>query len=308
MSDAQFEVIVAVVCADISGSTALYDQVGNLEARTQIDSCLHILRDVISEHGGEFIHSRGDDVLCIFEDPNNALQTMQDMLARTREGALSVHIGLDFGPAIRTRDDVFGDCVNVAARLGSLANPRESLCSRAFFKAIKPGGRDALHYFDSRKLRGKARAENIYRYADVTVDSNTQVSFGAAPNTDLPRAKSGGTKELSALIAFDGTVAECTQAREVTIGRAEGCDLVLPRQWVSRRHIIIEMRKDHAYLRDVSSNGTYVCLPGQDPILLRRETMALPGKCTLSPTKHPEAEDALSVTCQLHHMAQLKPA
>ncbi|GGA14006.1 adenylate/guanylate cyclase domain-containing protein [Neptunicoccus cionae] len=308
MSDAQFEVTVAVICADISGSTALYDKVGNRKARAQIDGCLTILQDVISEHGGEFIHSRGDDVLCIFEDPNNALDTMQAMLARTRDGALSVHIGLDFGPAIRTRNDIFGDCVNVAARLSGLANPKEALCSRTLFKEISPEGRAELHYFDSRKLRGKARAENIYRYADVTVASSTQVSFGAAPNTDLPHAPRDGTEQLSALIAYDGSVAECTQEREVTVGRAETCDLVLPRQWVSRRHIIIEMRKDHAYLRDVSSNGTYVCLPGQDPILLRRETMALPGKCILSPTKHPESEDALSVTCQLHHLAQLKPA
>nr|WP_325248730.1 adenylate/guanylate cyclase domain-containing protein [Amylibacter sp.] len=308
MPNEQSEVIVAVICADISGSTALYDQVGNLEARSQIDACLRILQQVIREHGGDFIHSRGDDVLCTFDDPQNAFSTVKDMLDRTKDGALSVHIGLDFGPAIRTRDDVFGDCVNVAARLASLANPKEALCSRSVFKAITPKTKNELHFFDSRKIRGKSKAEHIYRYAGVNVESNTHVSFGAAPVTNFPLPARDGDDQMSALISFEGIVAHCTQDKGVTIGRADSCDLVLPRQWVSRQHIVIEMRKDHAYLRDISSNGTYVCMDGQLPILLRRETMALPGTCTLSPTKHPDAEDALSITCQLHQAALFKPA
>ena len=81
MSEAQYEVVVAVICADISGSTALYDKVGNVKAHAQITECLQILRDVIAEDGGEFVHSRGDDVICTFESPENAFETVKHMLS-----------------------------------------------------------------------------------------------------------------------------------------------------------------------------------------------------------------------------------
>lgn len=102
MQEQQFDVTVANVYADISGSTALCEKVGNTQARAQIAACLDLLRSVIAEHGGKFIHSRGDDVLCTFENPANAFSTVKDMLAQTATGNLSVHIGVDYGPALQT--------------------------------------------------------------------------------------------------------------------------------------------------------------------------------------------------------------
>lgn len=293
MQEHQFDVTVAIVYADISGSTALYENVGNTQARTQIAACLDLLRSVISEHGGEFIHSRGDDVLCTFENPQNAFSTVQDMLSKTSDGDLSVHIGVDFGPAIRTRDDIFGDPVNVAARLADLANPKEALCSQALYQCLNEGDQSLVRFFDNRQLRGKSQSERVYRFAEFNQIMTTQVAHAKTDHGGI------GSGRPSAYLSFLDQTVVCTRGVPISVGRGEKCDLTIPRQWVSRRHIVIEMHKDHAYLRDVSSNGTYVCLVGQPPILLRREAMALPAICTLSPTKNPKENDAVTITCHV---------
>jgi adenylate cyclase len=293
MQQDQFDVVVAIVYADISGSTALYEKVGNTQARTQIAACLGLLRDVISNHGGEFVHSRGDDVLCTFEGPANAFSAVKDMLSATANGDLNIHIGVDYGPAIRTLDDIFGDPVNVAARLADIANPKEALCSDALHACLSKEEQTLVRFFDTRQLRGKAEAERIYRFADFNQTMTTQVSFSKTDHSAI------GAGRPTAYLSFLDQTVSCASGTQISIGRGTECDLTVPRQWVSRKHAIIEVRQKLAYVRDVSSNGTYVCLVGQPPILLRREEMALPSICTLSPTRNPDANDAVAITCHI---------
>jgi len=297
MTDTQREETVAIVFADISGSTPLYERVGNTKAHEQISACLALLKSIVAEHDGEFVHSRGDDVVCTFKDCQNAFKTTRDMLAKTEGGELLVHIGLDFGDVIRVRDDIFGDCVNAAARFSSLANANEAICSELLRSKVNTSSQAELTFFDTRHLKGKRDAANVYRYAVPNLDMGTQIFFGKSDGLSAAATTPAPTSQ--AKITFDGETVVCSSGREITIGRSETCDLVLPFGWVSRQHAVLEMRKDHAYLRDVSSNGVYVCVAGQPPVLLRRETMLLPPKCSLSPTNHPDAEGAISIDCEV---------
>ena len=297
MSGSQSEVTVAVLFADISGSTSLYERVGNHKAHEQISACLALLKQVVAEHDGVFVHSRGDDVVCTFDQPENAFLSLRDMLARTDGGELLVHIGVDYGPVIRIRDDIFGDCVNAAARLSSLANSNEALCSDRYRQLLSSIGQSEFHYFDTRQLKGKGEAAKIYRYATPNLDAGTQVSFGAlepnAPRTTVLRG-------ASTVLIFQDLTVTCAASQEIKIGRAEDCDLVIPYGWISRRHAIVEMRGVHAYVRDVSSNGIYVTATNQPPVLLRRETMLLPPECTLSPTIPPQDPNAALIHCKVN--------
>ena len=137
MADTQTEKIVTVVFADISGSTTLYERVGNQKAHEMISACLELLKNTVAKNNGEFVHSRGDDVVCTFERANDAFMTVQDMLEQTNGADLLVHIGLDHGHVIRIRDDIFGNCVNVAARLSGLANENEAFFSEEFHFHLK---------------------------------------------------------------------------------------------------------------------------------------------------------------------------
>ncbi len=76
----------AVLLTDVVGSTPLYEAIGDAAALGQITNCLDTIRTIIRANGGEFIHSKGDDVLCIFVDPGAALVAASQILTSPRGG------------------------------------------------------------------------------------------------------------------------------------------------------------------------------------------------------------------------------
>jgi class 3 adenylate cyclase len=163
MSDSNLE--VAVLMADISGSTALYEDVGDTEALRLVGICLDNLKSVVEREGGTFIRSKGDDVLAVFADASDALRAGCAMLSRETTGAsLGVHLGASFGRVIRARGDVFGDNVHTTARLASLAKPGEILVSHAFVEQLPESERRELQPLDNITLKGKDASTMVYAF------------------------------------------------------------------------------------------------------------------------------------------------
>ena len=135
----QERILAAVLLADVVGSTPLYERIGDDAALQQISDCLDAIREIAVRHGGDFIHSKGDDVLSLFERPEAALRAVRQISSQLTKGSLTTRIGLHFGAVIRTRGEVFGDVVNVTARLSTTANPGEVLISQSFFEALSSG-------------------------------------------------------------------------------------------------------------------------------------------------------------------------
>ncbi|MEM7438407.1 MAG: adenylate/guanylate cyclase domain-containing protein [Pseudomonadota bacterium] len=298
MADVHEEETVTVVFADISGSTALYQRVETAQAHAMISACLELLKTTVAENNGDFVHSRGDDVVCTFAETRDAFQTVRDMLARTDGADLLVHIGLDRGPVIRVRDDIFGNCVNVAARLSGLAKENEAFCTNTIRDALTDEQRSEVHFFDSRHLKGVSDAADVYRYATPSIEAGTQVLFGNSTDLDpLHERPQTMAQQTLVQLTHKGQVVRGGTGQRITIGRSDDCDMVLPFAWVSRQHASVEVRNAHVYLHDESSNGIYVVAEGQAPILLRRESMLLPTRCTLSPTTHPDEPGAKLIYC-----------
>ena len=125
-----------ILFADVSGSTRLFETKGDVEARRLIALVLGALTQVCQQHGGRVIKTIGDEIMCTFR---SALQgvlaacDMQRKMARDIEFVrdnLAVRIGLHHGEALLEDNDVFGDAVNVAARMTSLAK-REQIVTTA---------------------------------------------------------------------------------------------------------------------------------------------------------------------------------
>src|SRR5258708_5679850 len=123
---------LAILFADVSGSTKLYETLGDAEALQTIGRCLDIMRKVCEEHGGRIVKTIGDEAMAVFPLPANAAYASISMHTqissqRTSKGAaLAIHAGFHFGPIIDENADVFGDSVNVPARLSSLAKARQT--------------------------------------------------------------------------------------------------------------------------------------------------------------------------------------
>lgn len=281
----------AVLLADISGSTPLYEKVGDAAAQRAVGEELRRLRSTIEDQGGVYIREKGDDVLGYFDDPALAFRTVQALIAGRSSSPLSVHAGLHFGPVLLVDDDLFGETVNLTARLSALANADEALLSRAMVERLSAFDAASLLPIDKIWLKGVRAPLDLYSFTG----DDTAMRTAMVPPSSTAAAGSA-SPEASAMavlvLIIDERIRRCREAASLTLGRSEQCDIVLSRPWISRRHARLFVRGGKAVIEDRSASGTYVAMSGADDILLRRETLVLSGEGTISPalpSTHAEA-------------------
>jgi len=130
---AHFSKTVAVMFTDIKGSTSFYELRGDIEGRAMVHQHNQIVIPEITSHNGTLVKTIGDATLSLFEDPSDALRSaiaIQKALYRynldkTEADQIHVKIGLNYGTGIVQTDDIYGDVVNVASRLVSIARAGE---------------------------------------------------------------------------------------------------------------------------------------------------------------------------------------
>ena len=120
-----------ILFADIAGSTALTETLGDAAFRAKARDLDAALRTVIRGHAGTPIEGKllGDGVLAVF---TSARQAIEAALACGRAGdhaSLSLHLGLHAGDVIREEGNVYGGAVNIAARVSALSASGEVLVS-----------------------------------------------------------------------------------------------------------------------------------------------------------------------------------
>jgi hypothetical protein len=163
----QSPVSLAILFADISGSTRLYEVLGDVRARERTSRCLSILTEVIQRHGGTVIKTIGDEVMSTFPGADAAVQAacaMQESMAAEAvpgEIALDIRIGLHYGPALVELGDVFGDAVNVAARIVALTKARQILTTRQTVEMLSPVLRAGTRHTDRAPVIGRGQQNDI---------------------------------------------------------------------------------------------------------------------------------------------------
>jgi class 3 adenylate cyclase len=277
---------VALLLADITGSTPLYEKVGDAAALGRINDCLRRLRSIVAHEGGMILRSKGDDLLCYFADPCAALRAARQMQSREGTDCLAIHAGVHFGPVIRTSDDIFGDAVNLTARLAAAAKPGEVLVSQAFVDQLSDSDTCNLRILDTITFKGKSAATRVYSLLDADVDARTEMAFGSGAGHTRLRQRTGAA-DVSVTLRYGGRTLHCTERTSLSIGRATDCDVVIAQLWVSREHATIAVRRGQVQLDDRSSSGTYVAMHDGSELFMRRESAFLTGSGTISPAMRP---------------------
>jgi adenylate cyclase len=136
--------LVAVFAADVEGYSRLMgaDEVGTLKGLTERRA---ILDRIIGEHRGRIANTAGDSVLAEFGSAVDAVQcavAAQTALAEANaslapDRRISFRIGVHIGDVMIRAGDLFGDGVNIAARLQTLANPGAVCISGATFDQVR---------------------------------------------------------------------------------------------------------------------------------------------------------------------------
>ena len=272
---------VAIVFADISGSTSLYERLGDAEARYRIGICLEQLTGVVIANQGRVVKTSGDDMLCVFQDTTSAALAacaMQESLVQGSDAtepllvALSVRIGMHVGPAIQEKGDVFGDVVNLASRMVGQAKTGQIITTRLFVEQLPPLLQSATRLIDHTEVRGKKDAidlfEVLWQQEEATFMSmNLQVRPASGARL---RVRSG-----------ERTLTIGRGLSTLVLGRSSTAELHVNEVLASRLHARLEYRRGKFFLIDQSTNGTYV-RKGKEKLFVRREEIALTGSGEIS--------------------------
>jgi len=261
-----------VLFADLAGSTRLYERVGDSAAFSLVDRCLQVMRAEIERRGGRFVKHTGDGLLAVFEEADRACdaairihQVVRDLPLSSGQ-TLAVRLGFHSGPVVDNGSDVFGDTVNIAARLLELASPGRAITSLETVRQLGPEWRPLLHPLQARSLRGASRLTELF---ELVCDSLGDLTVVQTVNFDADEKP-----ELRLYLGEQSLVlnAETPSAR---LGRDPLSDLRISDTRASRQHAQIEMRGDKFVLADRSSNGTFVAIDGEKEFVLSREEVVL---------------------------------
>lgn len=265
---------LAVLFADISDSTRLYEKMGDTAAFTQVRECLQILTEATRHHNGRVVKNIGDGAMCVFKSADEAALAaiaMQDRIdlrpPPPGKSKLTIRIGLHFGNVLREGEDVFGDTVNIAARMSGLALAGQILMTASTAGALPAALQPKTRRLDALAVKGKAAAIDVHELRWQDSDATTHV----------PGRDAGFSHLTEARLRLRYQERELVFHAEMTIGRDPNHDIVILDKMASRNHARIEKRLDKFALIDQSANGTYVTISGRDEIVLRREEFVLYG-------------------------------
>jgi branched-chain amino acid transport system substrate-binding protein len=156
----------AFLIADVRGYTSFTQERGDVEAARLASRFASLVRECVHAAGGRVVELRGDEALCVFGSPRQALQTgivLQRTFAdATREDPslpMRVGIGIDAGEAVAVEGGFRGAALNLAARLCALAGPGEVLVGEGIL--LMAGRVDGLAYADRGRVRVKGVSEPV---------------------------------------------------------------------------------------------------------------------------------------------------
>ena len=269
----------AILFAEITGNTRLHEVLGEAAARAKVAIALDLLTDITQRSGGKVIKTIGDEIMCTFpsaEQATTAACEMQESIEdevteHTDAGpvSLSIRCGLHFGPAIEESNDVFGDAVNVAARMASMAKSGQIITTQVSVDELPPILRASTRFIDRAPVKGKKETLDIFEILWQQEDV-TRMSTGVVeqPTSDPVRMR---------LSYRDETLLLDERTTQIIMGRSKTADLTVHESLASRQHVKIEHRRGRFFIIDQSTNGTYVN-HDDEVAFLRREEMPL-GVC-----------------------------
>lgn len=264
----------AVLFADIAGSTRLFVDVGDERAREIVARTLGVWSELTAAGEGQVIQLRGDGLLSTFPTVDAALATAVRMRDLAYDQPLSMHAGLHAGSVLLEADQLYGDVVNLAARMADIAKRLEIVLSEAAYEQLEDAGRwPQLRLIRKVPVKGRAEPINIY-----LLPSNRQALTDYRPPLQTKTLRVGLTLQYGTqTLKVDSSSGACV------IGRDHDCHLKLDYRLVSRRHASIECVSGKFFLQDHSTNGTYVTEASRaPPALVQREICQLRGRGVIS--------------------------
>ena len=272
---------VAILFADVVGSTQLYDRFGDSKASETVAVCLDAMKDATHQYSGTVIKTIGDEVMSTFPSVDQAMGAAMMMQKRIsadnkKEDTIpvSIRIGCHFGPVVQEQNDIFGAAVHTANRMTSQAKARQIVISGETVSLMSPELQKQTRQIDVATVRGRLDEVALYELL-----WNPEEATSMLPTIEW---ESRDRRASRLVLSFrDRTVQVNDQKKGVNLGRADDNDLVVKGNLISRIHAKIEMRRGKFILIDQSTNGTFIQNVQGDERFVRRDTTELLGEGTI---------------------------
>lgn len=305
-----------VLFADLRGSTALYETLGNAEATSVVTHCVNALGGPVSNYAGHVVKTLGDGLMAVFDGPLAAVHAalqMQDLLdgmvARGNEGGASsglrglrLQVALARGEVVEIAGDCFGDAVNVAARLLDHAGDSETLVTSDVMAGLSGEMAARFRSLDRLVLRGRLEPVQVHvmggRRGSGTDVGQTQ--FGgdiiSLREPDGLRLMWGGQHRVLGAVQMP-----------VVLGRSPQVAFCVDDARVSRSHARLDWHSGSFQLTDLSYNGTYVRFNDGEIVSLRRGGCTLHGSGSIGLGGSPADPASACVSFDVLRLADTQP-
>lgn len=271
-----------ILFADLRGSTSLYETLGNAEATAVVTQSVALLDGIVRSCDGRVVKTLGDGLMAMFAKPASAVAAADEMhesLERLGPAShltptlppLKLQVALAHGEVVEMAGDLFGDAVNVAARLLDHAGDNETLATVTVLAHLSESDRSRFRSLDRMQLRGRNEPVHVHlleatrRFGDTATTAFGDMAVVPEPEgirlvwLDLNRVYSGANLP-------------------VVLGRSPQAAYCIDDNRVSRSHARIDWHGGTFQLTDLSYNGTYVRFDNDPEIIsLRRGTCTLHG-------------------------------
>jgi adenylate cyclase len=212
--------------------------------------------------------------MCTFNAPEEALITASQFHSKIKNSTamnthqLAMRVGINSGPVVSVSNSVYGDTVNIAARLAQQAKANQSLVASGTILSIKESLRDQLRPVGRISLQGKAGAIEVHELLEP--GSEEEITEVATTNEIVSRSFLMTARYQSRQMRFDPMLVR------FLFGRSVDCDQVINHPTVSREHAEFLYRNGQFIFRDFSSNGSTV-VQGEKTEKLHRSSFELRG-------------------------------
>jgi adenylate cyclase len=255
---------VTVVFADLTGSTGVFESLGNAKATQAITRLTQWIGKVSEAYRGHVVKYLGDGVLVVFPDNADAVDAVIELQRVHRERIrnwpeqlkMRLQLGVARGEIVEQDGDCFGDAVNIASRLSDLSGPDQILATEVVIAHLPPDTLVRFRNLGAMDIRGRVEACMVHR---IEWQSEVASEAFTVPATLTVRpVEPAGPVPAIELSWLDVNTAFISSDLPIFLGRDHDAEFVVTDPRVSRRHARIEWRAGKFYLEDVSSYGTWV--------------------------------------------------
>lgn len=277
---------LTVLFADLTGSTRLYQTQGDVSAHKTVSQSLQCMKSAIERYGGQLLRTVGDAALASFENTDAACSAAIDIQRGHTLLGLSVRVGFHVGEVIEDSGDVYGNAVNLAARVAAFAEANEICITDKAVARLSQAHRTNTHFLDTVEFKGVSQPIPIFRVHWQADGGQTVIV------TDASSEHRNTSHHALQITVDEKQIVIDAHRPSLSFGRSIQNDVVIDYESASRNHASVDLVRGRYVLSDSSTNGTYLLKDGAELEFVRRESVSLDHHGVIGLGFNPEEESS----------------